>query len=160
MSALALRNLKSRRFIPAGFTLDEPNIAGAKEYFTGLVNEFSEDTTFEEVFKYFKERFLRLQRPNYRNQLNLALSSLDQNDSFIRRANLQALVRSNGNEVIVVAGAGGGDLHFIGNSLNGIKIALSGEQFSIGAFSDISKKQAESIIHKLSAFGLIEKVSR
>ena len=157
MSALALRNLKFRRYIPAGFTLDEPSVAGVKEYFTGLVNEFSEDTTFEEVFKYFKERFLRLQRPNYRNQLNLALSSLDQNDSFIRRANLQALVRSDGNEVIVVAG--GGDLHFIGNSLKGITIALSGEKFSIGAFSDISKKQAESIIHKLSAFGLIEKIN-
>ena len=94
---------------------------------------------------------------NYRNQLNLALSSLHQNDFFIRRANLQALVRSDGNEVIVVAG--GGDLHFIGNSLKGIKIALSGEQFSIGAFSDISKKQAEYIIHKLSAFGLIEKIN-
>jgi hypothetical protein len=87
----------------------------------------------------------------------LALSSLDQSDSFIRRANLQALVRSDENEVIVVAG--GGDLHFIGSSLKGIKIALSGEKFSIGAFSDISKKEAESIIHKLSAFGLIEKIN-
>ena len=158
MSEVALRNPKFRRSLPAGFALDDFNVADAKEYFTELVNEFSEDTNFEEVFEYFKESFLRLRRPDYRNQLNLALSSLDQGDSFIRRANLQALVRSDGNEVIVVAG--GGDLHFIGNSLKGIKIALSGEQFSIGAFSDISKKQAESIIHKLSAFGLIEKISR
>ena len=157
MSEVALRNPKFRRSLPAGFALDDFNVADAKEYFTELVNEFSEGTNFEEVFEYFKESFLRLRRPDYRNQLNLALSSLDQNDSFIRRANLQALVRSDGNEVIVVAG--GGDLHFIGKSLKGIKIALSGEQFSIGAFSDISKKQAESIIYKLSAFGLIEKIN-
>ena len=157
MSEVALRNPKFRRSLPAGFARDDFNVSDAKEYFTVLVNEFSEDTNFEEVFEYFKENFLRLRVPDYRNQLNLALSSLDQSDSFIRRANLQALVRSDENEVIVVAG--GGDLHFIGNSLKGIKIALSGEKFSIGAFSDISKKEAESIIHKLSAFGLIEKIN-
>ena len=157
MSEVALRNPKFRRSLPAGFARDDFNVSDAKEYFTVLVNEFSEDTNFEEVFEYFKENFLRLRVPDYRNQLNLALSSLDQSDSFIRRANLQALVRSDENEVIVVAG--GGDLHFIGSSLKGIKIALSGEKFSIGAFSDISKKEAESIIHKLSAFGLIEKIN-
>jgi len=131
------------------------NAADAKKYFHDLVDEFSEEANFEEVFEYFKESFLRLRRPDYRNQLNLALSPLEKNQSFIRRTNLQALVRSDGNEVIVVSG--GGDLHFIADSLQGIKIALSGEKFSIEAFSNISKKQAESIILKLCAFGLIEK---
>ena len=155
MSEVALRNPKFRRALPAGFAEDIFNTADAKEYFEDLVNEFSEGANFEEVFEYFKESFLRLRRPNYRGQLNLALSPLDKSNWFVRRANLQALVRSDGKEVIVVAG--GGDLHFIANSLKGIKAALSGEKFSISAFSDISKIEGESIIRKLCAFGLIEK---
>jgi len=155
MSEVALRNSKFRRSLPAGFAVNDFNAADAKKYFHDLVDEFSEEANFEEVFEYFKESFLRLRRPDYRNQLNLALSPLEKNQSFIRRTNLQALVRSDGNEVIVVSG--GGDHHFIADSLQGIKIALSGEKFSIEAFSNISKKQAESIILKLCAFGLIEK---
>jgi ribosomal protein L16 Arg81 hydroxylase len=155
MSEVALRNSKFRRSLPAGFAVDDFNDTDAKKYFHDLISDFSEEANFEEVFEYFKESFLRLRRPDYRNQLNLALSSLEKNQSFIRRTNMQALVRSDGNEVIVVAG--GGDLHFISGSLKGLKIALSGKKFSIDAFSNISKKEAESIIRKLCAFGLIEK---
>jgi len=57
MSELALRNLKFRRYIPAGFTLDEPNVAGAKEYFTGLVNELVKTPPLKKSLNILKNAF-------------------------------------------------------------------------------------------------------
>lgn len=157
MSEVALRNPKFRRSIPPGFAQKDFNKQKAEETFKELIEEFKSEANFNEVFEFFKESFIRLRGPDLSGGLVEASASINSSDKYVRRLNSQALLRSDDKEAVIVCG--GGNVHFALESYHGLEKALSGETFTIADLKGIELEKAQDVIRKLSAFGLIKKVT-
>ncbi len=157
ISEVALRNPKFRRSLPPGFARPNFDMSGLEERFRELALEFVEQADFGEVLAYFRENFAKLRRPDLRGALNDAASPISENDLYVRRPSLPAILRHNDAEA-VIAGPGG-NVHFDRKALAGLEIFLSGEPFSMAAFAEVDEAQRAEAIRKLSAFGLIERAS-
>ena len=155
VSEVALRNPKFRRSLPPGFARPDFDATSLEDRFRELARDFAEQADFEEVLAFFRESFLRQRRPEIRGALMNASSPISKNDTFVRRPFLQAQLRHDDSEAVIIGP--GGDLHFEAAALAGLEKFLSGVSFSMTAFAGMEEeKQAESI-RKLSAFGLIER---
>ena len=155
MSEVALRNPKFRRSIPPGFAREDFDMLKAEQTFNELIDEFKIEANFDEIFEFFKESFIRLRKPDLRGGILEASKAIKSSDSFIRRANSQALLKKDEKEAIIVCG--GGNVHFDVEAYSGLKKALSGEPISIADFKELEPVKAEDAIRKLSAFGLIKR---
>ncbi len=155
VSEVALRNPKFRRSLPPGFARPDFDATSLEDRFRELARDFAEQADFEEVLAFFRESFLRQRRPEIRGALMNASSPISKNDTFVRRPFLQAQLRHDDSEAVIIGP--GGDIHFEAAALAGLEKFLSGVSFSMTAFAGMEEeKQAESI-RKLSAFGLIER---
>ena len=155
ISEVALKNPKFRRSLPPGFARPDADANALEAQFRELALEFAEQADFGEVLAYFRENFAKLRRPNLRGALIDAASPITENDIYVRRPFLQAMLRRGESEAVIVAP--GGNVHFDGKALAGLEVFLSGEPFSIAAFAELDEGQRFETIRKLSAFGLIER---
>ena len=156
ISEVALKNPKFRRSLPPGFARPDADMRALEARFRELAREFAEQADFGEVLAYFQENFAKLRRPNLRGALIDAASPITENDFYVRRPFLQAILRCGDAEAVIVAP--GGNVHFDGKALAGLEIFLSGEPFTIAAFAELDEERRIETIRKLSAFGLIERV--
>lgn len=155
ISEVALKNPKFRRSLPPGFARPDSDVNALEAQFRELALEFAEQADFGEVLAYFQENFAKLRRPNLRGALIDAASPITENDIYVRRPFLQAILRRGDAEAVIVAP--GGNVHFDRKALAGLEIFLSGEPFSIADFAELDEEQRIETIRKLSAFGLIER---
>ena len=154
ISEVALRNPKFRRSLPPGFARPEQDTAELETRFRELAREFAEQADFERVLDYFRDNFLKLRRPDLRGALLDAAAPLSPDTRYVRRPNLQASLRQSDSEVVIVGP--GGNVHFEPAALPGLETALSGEAFTMAAFTGLNPAQQTETMRRLSAFGLIE----
>ncbi|MBM89484.1 MAG: hypothetical protein CMQ41_14020 [Gammaproteobacteria bacterium] len=156
MSEVALRHPKFRRSIPPGFARENFDKQKAAKVFTELVEEFKTEANFEEVFTFFKESFIRFRGPDVSGSLVEASKAMEPSDKYVRRTNSQVLLRCSDKESIIICG--GGNIHFGLEAYSGLETAMSGESFTMADFKGIELEEAEDIIRKLNAFGLVKKI--
>ncbi len=154
VSEVALRNPEFRRSLPPGFARPDFDSNLLAEQFRKLCRDFAEQADFDEVLAFFRESFLRQRRGNLRGALNAASMPVTENDRFVRRPYLQAILRQGESEAVIVGP--GGNLHFAIEAAPGLEVFLSGEVFTPAAFAALDGAQRIEAVRKLSAFGLIE----
>ena len=156
LSEVAIRNPKFRRSLPPGFARPGYNNKSAKIYFEKLINEFQKNSNFDEVFEVIKENFIRERTPNLRGSLIGSSSNFLKERLYIRRPNLQAKLKRDELEAVIICG--GGDLRFELKAYKVLKVILSGEPFSAASLSDSEADSTLDMIKKLTAFGIIEPI--
>ncbi len=158
LSEVAIRNPKFRRSLPPGFARPGYNNKSAKIYFDELINEFQKNSNFDEVFEVIKENFIRERNPNLRGSLIDTSSNFLKERQYIRRPNLQARLKCDGIEAIVICG--GGDLRFELKAYKVLQVILSGEPFSAASLGESEDGSTLDMIKKLTAFGIIEPIEK
>ncbi len=158
LSEVAIRNPKFRRSLPPGFARPGYNNKSAKIYFDELINEFQKNSNFDEVFEVIKENFIRERNPNLRGSLIDTSSNFLKERQYIRRPNLQARLKCDGIEAIVICG--GGDLRFELKAYKALQVILSGEPFSAASLGESEDGSTLDMIKKLTAFGIIEPIEK
>ena len=158
LSEVAIRNPKFRRSLPPGFARPGYNNKSAKIYFNELINEFHKSSNFDEVFEVIKENFIRERTPNLRGSLIDTSSNLPKERLYIRRPNLQAKLKRDDLEAIIICG--GGDLRFELKAYKVLQVILSGEPFSAASLSNSEGGSTLDMIKKLMAFGIIEPIQK
>lgn len=156
LSEVAIRNPKFRRSLPPGFARPGYNNKSAKIYFEKLINEFQKNSNFDEVFEVIKENFIRERTPNLRGSLIGSSSNFLKERLYIRRPNLQAKLKRDELEAVIICG--GGDLRFELKAYKVLQVVLSGEPFSAASLSDSEADSTLEMIKKLTAFGIIEPI--
>lgn len=157
LSQVALTNPKFRSSLPPGFAEEDYDIEKARSYFSELVEEFSKEAKFDEVFEMFVDQFVRSRRADFSGGVLAELAEISAEDQFRRRSDSQALLRMNESDEVVVI-CGGGDVHFATAALSGVEKSLSGNQFSLADFSGLDESEAVDCLKKLLAFGVIERL--
>ena len=158
LSEVAIRNPKFRRSLPPGFARPGYNNKSAKIYFNELINEFHKSSNFDEVFEVIKENFIRERTPNLRGSLIDTSSNLPKERLYIRRPNLQAKLKRDELETVIICG--GGDLRFELKAYKVLQVILSGEPFSAASLSNSEGGSTLDMIKKLMAFGIIEPIQK
>ena len=158
LSEVAIRNPKFRRSLPPGFARPGYNNKSAKIYFDELINEFQKNSNFDKVFEVIKENFIRERTPNLRGSLIDTSSNLPKERLYIRRPNLQAKLKSDELETVIICG--GGDLRFELKAYKVLQVILSGEPFSAASLGDSEDGSTLDMIKKLTAFGIIEPIKK
>ena len=158
LSEVAIRNPKFRRSLPPGFARPGYNNKSAKIYFDELINEFQKNSNFDEVFEVIKENFIRERNPNLRGSLIDTSSNFLKERQYIRRSNLQARLKRDGIEAIVICG--GGDLRFELKAYKVLQVILSGEPFSAASLGESEDGSTLDMFKKLTAFGIIEPIEK
>ena len=158
LSEVAIRNPKFRRSLPPGFARPGYNNKSAKIYFNELINEFHKSSNFDEVFEVIKENFIRERTPNLRGSLIDTSSNLPKERLYIRRPNLQAKLKRDELETVIICG--GGDLRFELKAYKVLQVILSGEPFSAASLGDSEDVSTLDMIKKLTAFGIIEPIKK
>ena len=158
LSEVAIRNPKFRRSLPPGFARPGYNNKSAKIYFDELINEFQKNSNFDEVFEVIKENFIRERNPNLRGSLIDTSSNFLKERQYIRRPNLQARLKCDGIEAIVICG--GGDLRFELKAYKVLQVILSGEPFSAASLGESEDGSTLDMFKKLTAFGIIEPIEK
>jgi hypothetical protein len=156
VSEVALRTPEFRRSLPPGFARDDYDKAQAQTYFKDLVGRFAEHADFEESFELFVENFIRSRSPNTRGGVVSAAAPIGPKDRFRLRANTPFRLRASDDEALVIAP--GGDVPVSVKAVKGLETALSGEVFGIDVFGDLDPEDAQKILKKIIAFGLVEPV--
>ena len=158
LSEVAIRNPKFRRSLPPGFARPGYNNKSAKIYFDELIDEFQKSSNFDEVFEVIKENFIRERTPNLRGSLIDTSSNLPKERLYIRRPNLQAKLKRDELETVIICG--GGDLRFELKAYKVLQVILSGEPFSAASLGDSEDGSTLDMIKKLTAFGIIEPIKK
>ena len=158
LSEVAIRNPKFRRSLPPGFARPGYNNKSAKIYFNELINEFHKSSNFDEVFEVIKENFIRERTPNLRGSLIDTSSNFLKERLYIRRPNLQAKLKRDELETVIICG--GGDLRFELKAYKVLQVILSGEPFSAASLGDSEDGSTLDMIKKLTAFGIIEPIQK
>jgi len=158
LSEVAIRNPKFRRSLPPGFARPGYNNKSAKIYFDELINEFQKNSNFDKVFEVIKENFIRERTPNLRGSLIDTSSNLPKERLYIRRPNLQAKLKRDELETVIICG--GGDLRFELKAYKVLQVILSGEPFSAASLGDSEDGSTLDMIKKLTAFGIIEPIKK
>ena len=158
LSEVAIRNPRFRRSLPPGFARPGYNNKSAKIYFDELINEFQKNSNFDKVFEVIKENFIRERTPNLRGSLIDTSSNLPKERLYIRRPNLQAKLKRDELETVIICG--GGDLRFELKAYKVLQVILSGEPFSAASLGDSEDGSTLDMIKKLTAFGIIEPIKK
>ena len=158
LSEVAIRNPRFRRSLPPGFARPGYNNKSAKIYFDELINEFQKYSNFDKVFEVIKENFIRERTPNLRGSLIDTSSNLPKERLYIRRPNLQAKLKRDEFETVIICG--GGDLRFELKAYTVLQVILSGEPFSAASLGDSEDGSTLDMIKKLTAFGIIEPIKK
>ena len=158
LSEVAIRNPRFRRSLPPGFARPGYNNKSAKIYFDELINEFQKNSNFDKVFEVIKENFIRQRTPNLRGSLIDTSSNLPKERLYIRRPNLQAKLKRDELETVIICG--GGDLRFELKAYKVLQVILSGEPFSAASLGDSEDGSTLDMIKKLTAFGIIEPIKK
>ena len=158
LSEVAIRNPRFRRSLPPGFARPGYNNKSAKIYFDELINEFQKNSNFDKVFEMIKENFIRQRTPNLRGSLIDTSSNLPKERLYIRRPNLQAKLKRDELETVIICG--GGDLRFELKAYKVLQVILSGEPFSAASLGDSEDGSTLDMIKKLIAFGIIEPIKK
>jgi len=158
LSEVAIRNPRFRRSLPPGFARPGYNNKSAKIYFDELINEFQKNSNFDKVFEVIKENFIRERTPNLRGSLIDTSSNLPKERPYIRRPNLQAKLKRDELETVIICG--GGDLRFELKAYKVLQVILSGEPFSAASLGDSEDGSTLDMIKKLTAFGIIEPIKK
>ena len=158
LSEVAIRNPRFRRSLPPGFARPDYNNKSAKIYFDELINEFQKISYFDKVFEVIKENFIRERTPNLRGSLIDTSSNLPKERLYIRRPNLQAKLKRDELETVIICG--GGDLRFELKAYKVLQVILSGEPFSAASLGDSEDGSTLDMIKKLTAFGIIEPIKK
>ena len=158
LSEVAIRNPRFRRSLPPGFARPGYNNKSAKIYFDELINEFQKNSNFDKVFEVIKENFIRERTPNLRGSLIDTSSNLPKERLYIRRPNLQAKLKRDELETVIICG--GGDLRFELKAYKVLQVILSGEPFSAASLGDSEDGSTLDMIKKLIAFGIIEPIKK
>ena len=158
LSEVAIRNPRFRRSLPPGFARPGYNNKSAKIYFDELINEFQKNSNFDKVFEVIKENFIRERTPNLRGSLIDTSSNLPKERLYIRRPNLQAKLKRDELETVIICG--GGDLRFELKAYTVLQVILSGEPFSAASLGDSEDGSTLDMIKKLPAFGIIEPIKK
>jgi len=158
LSEVAIRNPRFRRSLPPGFARPGYNNKSAKIYFDELINEFQKNSNFDKVFEVIKENFIRERSPNLRGSLIDTSSNLPKERLYIRRPNLQAKLKRDELETVIICG--GGDLRFELKAYKVLQVILSGEPFSAASLGDSEDGSTLDMIKKLTAFGIIEPIKK
>ena len=158
LSEVAIRNPRFRRSLPPGFARPGYNNKSAKIYFDELINEFQKNSNFDKVFEVIKENFIRERTPNLRGSLIDTSSNLSKERLYIRRPNLQAKLKRDELETVIICG--GGDLRFELKAYKVLQVILSGEPFSAASLGDSEDGSTLDMIKKLTAFGIIEPIKK
>ena len=158
LSEVAIRNPRFRRSLPPGFARPGYNNKSAKIYFDELINEFQKNSNFDKVFEVIKENFIRERTPNLRGSLIDTSSNFLKERLYIRRPNLQAKLKRDDLEAIIICG--GGDLRFELKAYKVLQVILSGEPFSAASLSNSEGGSTLDMIKKLMAFGIIEPIQK
>lgn len=156
VSEVALREKDFRMTLPPGYAEIDFDKEGARTHFQGLIEKFSRQANFDEVFELMREKYLRSCRPDVSGGL-LEFSGSDLTKKMYRlRANAQVLLRHNEQEAVLVSA--GGDIHFPASALPGLESVIRGETISARNFTELDSEQLQSTLSKLLAFGIIEAV--
>ena len=158
LSEVAIRNPRFRRSLPPGFARPGYNNKSAKIYFDELINEFQKNSNFDKVFEVIKENFIRERTPNLRGSLIDTSSNLPKERLYIRRPNLQAKLKRDELETVIICG--GGDLRFELKAYKVLQVILSGEPFSAASLRNSEDGSTLDMIKKLTAFGIIEPIKK
>lgn len=158
ISEVALRNPKFRRSLPAGFARPDFDEESLEKHFRDLAREFAEQADFSGVLSFFRASFVRERRPELQGALVDASSPVSNTDLYERHPYLQVLLRHDDSEVVIVCP--GGNIHFEKEALPGLQVFLAGEPFSKADFSDLEEEKRTETIRRLSAFGLVRRVSQ
>ena len=158
LSEVAIRNPRFRRSLPPGFARPGYNNKSAKIYFDELIDEFQKSSNFDEVFEVIKENFIRERIPNLRGSLIDTSSNFLKERLYIRRPNLQAKLKRDELETVIICG--GGDLRFELKAYKVLQVILSGEPFSAASLGDSEDGSTLDMIKKLTAFGIIEPIKK
>ena len=158
LSEVAIRNPRFRRSLPPGFARPGYNNKSAKIYFDELINEFQKNSNFDKVFEVIKENFIRERTPNLRGSLIDTSSNFLKERLYIRRPNLQAKLKRDELETVIICG--GGDLRFELKAYKVLQVILSGEPFSAASLGDSEDGSTLDMIKKLTAFGIIEPIKK
>ena len=158
LSEVAIRNPRFRRSLPPGFARPGYNNKSAKIYFDELINEFQKNSNFDKVFEVIKENFIRERTPNLRGSLIDTSSNLPKERLYIRRPNLQAKLKRDELETVIICG--GGDLRFELKAYKELQVILSGDRFSAASLRASEDGSTLDMIKKLPAFGIIEPIKK
>jgi len=156
VSEVALREPAFRRALPPGFARDDYDRKAAEDYFKKLVTGFAANADFEESFELFIENFIRSRSPNTRGGVVSASKPILPDDRFCLRPNTPFRLRSNDEEALLIAP--GGEIPVDVKAVKGLEQALSGKSFGIEVFADLPGEEAQKVLKKIVAFGLVEQV--
>ena len=153
LSEVAIDNPKFRESMPVGFARRGFNKDNALVHFNELMNIFSTEANFEEVFKVFKDELYRTRKANIKGALIQSSASIEMSDLYVLREKFQAsLSIENDNAILSCAG---GDLKFEAKAYEALQQVLAGTPFTAALFGGFEKVAAIEMVQKLLAFGVI-----
>jgi hypothetical protein len=156
VSEVALREPAFRRSLPPGFARDDYDKRAAQAYFKDLVAKFAGGADFEESFELFVENFIRSRSPNTRGGITGAARPITAGDRFRLRPNTPFRLRSNDEEALLIAP--GGEIPVEVGAVACLEKALTGTPFGIDLFEPLGGEEAEKMLRKIIAFGLVERI--
>ena len=154
MSEVALRNSEFRKSLPPGFTRKDFQTDDAEKIFRELAAKFKNEADFTKVFELFRNNFVRSTSIDISGGLAIASSKIRATDKFILKPRTPATIRTQDEEIVVVCP--GGDVHFDLALHDCLKIALSGNSFSVSELKTENTKGAIQLVRKLVSFGLLK----
>ena len=156
LSEVALNNSEFRESLPVGFAKKDFDASNARVYFRKLVETFSNEADFDNVFNMFKQEYYRTRKPNLKGALVQSSLGIETASIYRLRKNFQYAIQANGEQTVV--SCAGGDLKFSAAAGAGLRSILAGEPFGVDVFSDLPADEVKGIMEKLIAFGVVELV--
>lgn len=154
VSEVALSDPAFRKALPPGYADRNFDRTKAREHFRSLARMIGEKADMEAAFELSVDNFIRSRAPNTRGAIIDVSRAIGAEDRFRMRQFVPWRVAEDGDKLVVIAA--GGDVDFEMDDRATLDRALSGEPFGL---ADLGREDAETIVRRLQAFGLVERVA-
>ncbi len=153
VSEVALSEPEFRRALPPGYARRDFDRTQAGARFRELARTVGEKAQMDAAMDLSVDNWIRSRAPNTRGAIVDVSRELTPEDRFTARRFIPWRMAEDGDKLVVIAA--GGDVDFGPDDRLALDRALSGEPFGL---ADLAREDAESMVRRLQAFGLVERV--
>lgn len=154
VSEVALNDPAFRTALPPGYAGRGFDRTKAQEHFRKLARSIGEKAQMDASFDLSVDNFIRSRAPNTRGAITDVSRPIGDGDRFRARKFVPWRLAEDGDKLVLIAA--GGDVDFDHEDRATLERVLEGEAFGLG---DLGRDDAEDVVRRLQAFGLVERVS-
>jgi len=152
VSEVALSDPAFRRALPAGYARGDFDRGDARGYFRELARSIGDKAQMDAAFELSMDNWIRSRAPNTLGAIVDVSRPVGEGDRFAARRFAPWRLAEDGDKLVVIAA--GGDVDFTHEERPALERALSGEPFGL---ADLDREDAEAMVRRLQAFGLVER---